>query len=81
MSASSYFSSRFPAMRVVWKGSIPTWMVFTGTSPESYRRTLGTLGACLGTPVPEVEGSDPSECMAFMERAWSFSTAATAADR
>ena len=81
MSTSSYFPSRFPAMRVVWEGSIPTWMVFTGTSPESDRRTLGGLGACVDIPALEVEGSDPSERAASMVRAWSFSTAAIAADR
>jgi hypothetical protein len=31
MSALSYFSPRFPPMRVVWEASAPTWMVFTGT--------------------------------------------------
>jgi hypothetical protein len=35
MSALSYFSPRFPPMRVVWEGSAPTWMVFTGTSSVS----------------------------------------------
>jgi hypothetical protein len=32
MSALSYFSPRFPPMRVVWEGSAATWKVFTGTS-------------------------------------------------
>ena len=31
MSASSYFSSRFPAMQVVREESAPTCTVFTGT--------------------------------------------------
>jgi len=31
MSASSYFSSRFPAVRVVLEESAPTCTVFTGT--------------------------------------------------
>jgi len=35
MSASSYFSSRFPAMRVVLEESAPIYTVFMGTLSES----------------------------------------------
>jgi hypothetical protein len=35
MSVLSYFSPKYPPMRVVWEGSVPTWMVFTGTSSVS----------------------------------------------
>jgi hypothetical protein len=56
MSASSYFSSRSPAMRVVWEESVLSRMALTGTpsAPDGY--TFGTL---LGALVPEVEGSLP----------------------
>jgi hypothetical protein len=57
MSALSYFSPRFPLMRVVWEGSAPTWMVFMGTSSISDGRTLGALAGALAR---EGEGSDPS---------------------
>ena len=53
MSVLSYFSPRFPPMRVVWEGSAPTWMVFTRTSFVSDGRTLA------GALAHEVEGSDP----------------------
>jgi hypothetical protein len=57
MSALSYFSPRFPPMRVVWEASAPTWMVFTGTSSISDGWTLGALAGALAR---EDEGSDPS---------------------
>jgi hypothetical protein len=47
MSVFSYFSPRFPPMRVVWEGSAPTWMVFTETSSVSDERTLGALAGAL----------------------------------
>jgi hypothetical protein len=81
MSALSYFSPRFPPMRVVWEGSAPTWMVFTGTSSVSDGRTFGDLA---GTLAREGEGSDPSVPAAGARpaaNACSFSTAATAAVR
>ena len=56
MSVLSYFSPKFPPMRVVWEGSAPTWMVFTRTSFISDGRTLGALAGALAR---EVEGSDP----------------------
>jgi hypothetical protein len=56
MSALSYFSPRFPPMRVVWEVSAPTWTVFTGTSSVSDGRTLGALARALAR---KVEGSDP----------------------
>ena len=56
MSASSYFSPRLPAMRVVWEGSAPTWMVFTSPPSTPDGCTFGTLAGAL---VPEVEGSFP----------------------
>ena len=59
MSSSSYFSSRFPAMRVVWEASIPIWMVFTGTSPESDRRTLSGLGCLCRRPSTRGRGVGP----------------------
>jgi hypothetical protein len=52
-SASSYFSPRLPAMRVVWEESAPTWMVFTGSPSVPDGCTL------VGALVPEVEGSLP----------------------
>jgi hypothetical protein len=56
MSALSYFSPRFPPMRVVWEVSAPTWTVFAGISSVSDGRTLGVLARALAR---EVEGSDP----------------------
>jgi hypothetical protein len=56
MSALSYFSPRFPPMRVVWEVSTPTWTVFTGTSSVSDGRTLGALARAFAR---KVEGSDP----------------------
>jgi hypothetical protein len=41
MSVLSYFSPKFPPMRVVWEGSVSTWMVFTGTSVRP-----GATGLC-----------------------------------
>jgi hypothetical protein len=79
MSALSYFSPRFPPMRVVWEGSAPTWKVFTGTSSVSDGRTLGALAGALAR---EGEGSDPSAPAAGTRpsaSACSFSTNATAA--
>jgi hypothetical protein len=79
MSALSYFSPRFPPMRVVWEASALTWMVFTGTSSVSDGRTLGAL---VGALARADEGSDPSTPAAGASpaaNAWSFSTATTAA--
>jgi hypothetical protein len=56
MSALSYFSPRFPPMRVVWEASALTWTVFTGTSSVSNGRTLGALARALAR---ELDGSDP----------------------
>jgi hypothetical protein len=81
MSALSYFSPRFPPMRVVWEASAPTWMVFTGTSSVSDGRTLGALARALAR---EDEGSDllaPAAEASPAASAWSFSTATTAAAR
>jgi hypothetical protein len=72
MSVLSYFSPRFPPMRVVWEPSAPTWMVFTGTSSVSDERTLGALARALAR---EDEGSDPSAPAAWASpivSAWSF---------
>jgi hypothetical protein len=55
-SASSYFSPKLPAMRVVWEESAPTWMVFTGPPSAPNGCTFSTLA---GTLVLEVEGSFP----------------------
>jgi hypothetical protein len=81
MSALSYFSPRFPPMRVVWEGSTPTWMVFMGTSSVSDAQTLGALAGALAR---EFEGSDPPALAAGtrpVASACSFSTAATTAVR
>ena len=77
MSASSYFSSRFPVMRVVLEESAPICTVFTGTLSGS---DGGTLGAFAGALAREMDGSS-SERAASAARACSFSTAATAAVR
>jgi hypothetical protein len=53
MSASSYFSSRSPAMRVVWEEPALSWMALMGTSSALDGRTFDTL---VGALVPEVEG-------------------------
>jgi hypothetical protein len=53
---SSYFSSRLPAMRVVWEESPSSWIVLTGPSSAPDGCTLGTL---VGALVQEVEGSLP----------------------
>jgi hypothetical protein len=81
MSALSYFSPRFPPMRVVWEASAPTWTVFTGTSPVSDGKTLGALDRALAR---EVDGSDPwvpAAGASPVASAWSFSTATTAVAR
>jgi hypothetical protein len=81
MSALSYFSPRFPLMRMVWETFARTWMVFTGTSSVSDGRTLGALAGALAH---EDEGSDPSAPAVGASpaaNAWSFSTATTAAVR
>jgi len=77
MSVSSYFSSRFPAMRVVLVESAPICTVFTGTWSGSDGWTLGAFAGALGC---EVDGSS-SERAASAARACSLSTAATAAVR
>jgi hypothetical protein len=81
MSTLSYFSPRFPPMRVVWEVSASTWMVFMGISSVSDGRTLGALA---GTLACDGEGSDPS-APAVEARpatiACSFSTTATAVVR
>jgi hypothetical protein len=81
MSALSYFSPRFPPMRVVWEVSTPTWTVFTATSSVSDGWTLGALAWALAC---EDEGSDPWAPAAGaspVASAWSFSTATMAAAR
>ena len=77
MSASSYFSSRFPAMWVVLVESAPICTVFMGTWSGSDDWTLGAFAGALGC---EVVGSS-SECAASAARACSLSTAATTAVR
>jgi hypothetical protein len=52
----SYFSSRLPAMRVVWEESTLTWMVLTGPSSTPDGCTLGNL---VGALVQEVGGPSP----------------------
>jgi hypothetical protein len=52
MSAISYFSSRSPAMRVVWEEPPLSRMVLTGTPSALDGCTLGTLACVL---VQEVE--------------------------
>jgi hypothetical protein len=77
MSASSYFSPRFPAMRVVWEGSAPTWMVFAGPSSAPDGCTFGTLeGAMVQGPPPPSSGRVISAT-----RVCSFSTATSAVVR
>jgi hypothetical protein len=73
---SSYFSPRFPAMRVVWDGSALTWMVFAGPSSASVGCTFGALA-------PKAEGllPPPPGRVVSTARACSFSTAASAAVR
>jgi hypothetical protein len=80
MSAISYFSSRSPAMRVVWEESALSRMVLTGMSSAPDGCTLGTL---VGVLVHEVEGSLPSSSgrAASAARGCNFSTAASAAGR
>jgi hypothetical protein len=77
-SASSYFLSRSPAMRVVWVESTASQMALTGTPsvPDGC-----TFGALRGTLVPEVEGSLlPSfERAVSAAMACNFSMAASAA--
>jgi hypothetical protein len=77
MSASSYFSSRSPAMRVVWEEPVLSCTALTGTSSAPDGRTL------VGALIPEVEGFLPpsSGRAASAARACSFSTAASAAAR
>jgi hypothetical protein len=53
MSASSYFSSRSPAMRVVWEESAQSRMALTGMSSAPDGRTFGTLEGALA---PESRG-------------------------
>ena len=77
MSASSYFSSRFPAMRVVLEESAQICTVFTGTLSGSDGSTLGAFAGALAC---EVDGSS-SERAASATRACSLSTAATVAVR
>jgi hypothetical protein len=78
MSVISYFSSRSPAMRVVWEESALSQMVLTGMSSALDGCTLGTLAGAL---VHEVEGSLPpsSGRAASAARACNFLTAASAA--
>jgi hypothetical protein len=80
MSVSSYFSSRSPAMRVVWGESALSWMVLMVTSSAPHGCTLGTLAGVL---VQEVEGSLPTSFVraASAARACSFSIAVSAAGR
>ena len=77
MSASSYFSSKFPAMRVVLEESAPICTVFTGTLSGSDGRTLGAFEGALGF---EVDGSS-SERAVSAARACCFSTVVTVAVR
>jgi hypothetical protein len=81
MSALSYFYPRFPPMRVVWEGSAPTWMVFTGTSPVSDGRTLGALAGALAREDEGLAPSAPAGGARPTASACSFSTATTAAVR
>jgi hypothetical protein len=80
MSASSYFSSRSPAMRVVWVESTTRQMALTGTPSALDGCTFGALGGAL---VLEVEGFLPplSGQAVSAARACSFSTTASAAAR
>jgi hypothetical protein len=57
MSVISYFSSKSPAMRVVWEESALSRMVLTGTPSAADGCTFGTLAGVL---VQKVEGSLPS---------------------
>jgi hypothetical protein len=79
-SASSYFLSKSPAMRVVWVESAASRMALTGTPSVSDGYTFGALR---GTLVPEVEGSLlPSSGRAVSTAmACNFSMAASAAAR
>jgi hypothetical protein len=74
------FPPRFPAMRVAWEGSAPTWMVFVGLPSAPDGCTFGALeGAlALGTeePLPPSSGRAISAV-----RVCTFSTAASAAVR
>jgi hypothetical protein len=76
-SASSYFSPMFPAIRVVWEGSAPTWMVFAGPPSAPDGCTFGALEGALvlGPPPPS------SDRAISAARVCSFSTAAIAAVR
>jgi hypothetical protein len=80
MSASSYFSSRSPAMLVVWEESALSRMVLTGTPSAPNGCTLGTL---VGVLVQEVKGSFPSSSgrAASAARACNFSIASSAVGR
>jgi hypothetical protein len=73
MSVISYFSTRSPAMRVVWEESPLSQMVLTGTLSTPDGCTLGTLAGVL---VQEVKGSFPSSSgrAASAARACNFST-------
>ena len=74
---SSYFSPRFPVMRVVWEGSAPTWMVFAGPPSAPVGCTFGTLeGALVLGPLPPSSGRVISAA-----KVCSFSMAASAAVR
>jgi hypothetical protein len=79
-SASSYFPSRSPAMRVVWVESAASRMALTGTPsiPDGC-----TFGAMRGALVPEVEGFLPpsSGRAVSATRACSVSMAPSAAAR
>ena len=77
MSASFYFSSRFPVMRVVLAESAPICTIFTETWSGSDGWTFGAFAGALGC---EADGSS-SERAASAARACSHSTAATAAVR
>jgi hypothetical protein len=77
---SSYFSPRFLAMRVVWEGSAPTWMVLAGPPSAPNGCTFGALEGALAL---EAEGPlPPSSGRAISAaRVCSFSKAASAAVR
>jgi hypothetical protein len=81
ISALSYFSPRFPPMRVVWEASALTWMVFTGTLSVSDGWTLGALAGALACEDEDLDPSAPAARASLAANAWSFSTATTAAVR
>jgi hypothetical protein len=83
MRVSSYLLSRSPEIRVLCPASVPTWMVFTGTSslPEGC-----TQGAEVETHWRELDGvgswpPSSSAALRAAARAWSFSSVQTPMSR